>query len=84
MILEADFHFSWIQPYHNDNIQNSEYFHMTLTFDLYLTLTVSLTFDHDDLKKLTFFKILIFFEVTWRKNVTSYVKRRVAYRSAIL
>ena len=74
MILEADFHFSWIQPYHNDNIQNSEYFHMTLTFDLYLTLTVSLTFDHDDLKKLTFFKIFIFFEVTWRKNVTSYVK----------
>ena len=27
---------------------------------------------------------LIFFKVTWRKNVTWYVKRRVVYRSAIL
>ena len=61
-------------PYHNDSIQNSEYFHMTLTFDLYLTLTLRLTFDFDDLKKLTFFNFLIYFEVTWRKNVTSYVK----------
>ena len=48
---------------------------MTLTFDLYLTLTLSLTFDLDGLKKYTFFHFFfIFFEVTWRKNVTSYVK----------
>ena len=31
------------QPYHIDNIQNSENCQMTLTFDLYLTLTLSLT-----------------------------------------
>ena len=79
MILEADFHFSWIQPYHNDNIQNSGYLHMTLTFDLYLTLTLSLTFDLDDLKKLTFF--LKSRDVkTWRRTS----KRMGAYRSAIL
>ena len=47
---------------------------MTLTVDLYLTLTLCLTFDLDDLKKLTFFKFLIYFEVTGRKNVTSHVK----------
>ena len=44
--------------YRNYNIQNSENFQMTLTFDLYLTLTLSLTFDLDDLKKYIF---LIFF-----------------------
>ena len=33
---------------------------MTLTFDLYLTLTLSLTFDFDDLKKYIFFKIIHF------------------------
>ena len=42
------------QPYHIDNIQNSEKIQMTLTFDLYLTLTLSLTFDLDDLKKYIF------------------------------
>ena len=41
--------------YRNYNIQNSENFQMTLTFDLYLTLTLSLTFDLDDLKKYIFF-----------------------------
>ena len=35
---------------------------MTLTFDLYLTLTLSLTFDLDDLKKYIFF---IFFHFLW-------------------
>ena len=47
---------------------------MTLTFDLYLTLTLSLTFDLDDFKKIQFFIFFNFFKVTWRKNVTSYVK----------
>ena len=48
---------------------------MTLTFDLYLTLTLSLTFDLDDLEEIHFFRnYFILFEVTWRKNVTSYVK----------
>ena len=52
------------QPHHIDNIHNSEHFQMTLTFDLYLTLTLSLTFDHDDLKKYIFFSFFfIFFEV---------------------
>ena len=50
------------QPYHIDNIQNSENCQMTLTFDLYLTLTLSLTFDLDDLKKYIFF---IFFHFLW-------------------
>ena len=35
---------------------------MTLTFDLYLTLTLSLTFDLDDLKKYIFFN---FFHFLW-------------------
>ena len=48
------------QPYHIDNIQNSENFQMTLTFDLYLTL--SLTFDLDDLNKYIFFN---FFHFLW-------------------
>ena len=60
--------------YHNDNIQNSENFQMTSTFDLYLSLTLSFTFDLDDLKKYIFFNFFHFLEVTWRKNVTSYVK----------
>ena len=47
---------------------------MTLTFDLDLTLTLRLTFDLDDLKKYIFSFFFILFEVTWRKNVTSYVK----------
>ena len=47
---------------------------MTLTVDLYLTLTLSLTFDLDDLKNFLFFEIFDFLEVTWRENVTSYVK----------
>ena len=62
------------QPYHIDNIQNSENWQMTLTFDLYLTLTLSLTFDLDDLKKYIFFN---FFHFLWShvtQNVTSYVK----------
>ena len=42
---------------------------MTLTFDLYLTLTLSLTWPW------RFEEIIVFtFEVTWRKNVTLYVK----------
>ena len=49
------------QPYHIDNIQNSENFQMTLTFDLYLTLTLSFTFDLDDWKKFIFFNFFIFF-----------------------
>ena len=48
------------QPYHIDSIQNSENFQMTLTFDLYLTLTLSLTFDLDDLEKYIFFEIIHF------------------------
>ena len=64
----ADFHFSSMKRYLNDNIQNSENFYMTLTFDLDLTL--SLTFDLDDLIKYIFFNFL---EVTWRTNVTSIV-----------
>ena len=48
--------------YRNYNIQNSENFQMTLTFDLYLTLTLSLTFDLDDLKKCIFFN---FFHFLW-------------------
>ena len=43
-------------------MQNSENFQMTLTFDLYLTLTLSLTFDLDDFKKYIFF---IFFHFIW-------------------
>ena len=46
--------------YRNYNIQNSENFQMTLTFDLYLTLTLSLTFDLDDLKKCIFFNFFHF------------------------
>ena len=65
-------------------MQNSENFQMTLTFDLYLTLTLSLTFDLDDFKKYIFSFFFILFEVTWRKNVTSYVKRMVAYKRAVL
>ena len=72
--FRSQFLFFINQPYHIDNIQNSENFHMTLTFDLYLTLTLSLTLDLDDLKKYLFSFFFIFFEVTWRKNVTSYVK----------
>ena len=61
-----------MQLYHIDDIQNSENFQMTLTFDLYLTLTLSLTLT---IWRNTFFsKLFILFEVTWRKNVTSYVK----------
>ena len=52
---------------------------MTLTFDLDLTLTLRLTFDLDDLKKTNCF-ICDLFEVTWRKNVTSYVKSETTYR----
>ena len=48
------------QPYHIDNIQNSENFQITLTFDLYLTLTLSLTFDLDDLEKYILFEIIHF------------------------
>ena len=60
------------QPYHIDNIQNSENCQMTLTFDLYLTLTLSLTLT---IWRNTFFSFFfIFFQVMWRKNVTSYVK----------
>ena len=66
--------------YHHYNIQNSENFQMTLTFDLYLTLTLSLTFDLDDLKKTNCFKICDLFEVTWRKNVISYVKSETTCR----
>ena len=44
-----------MQLYHIDDIQNSENFQMTLTFDLYLTLTLSLTFDLDGFKKYIFF-----------------------------
>ena len=57
------------QPYHIDNIQNSENVQMTLTVDLYLTLTLTLTLT---IWRNTLFSF--FFEVTWRKNVTSYVK----------
>ena len=45
-----------------------------------LTLTLRLTFDLDDLKKTNCFKIGDLFEVTWRKNVTSYVKSETTYR----
>ena len=48
--------------YRNYNIQNSENFQMTLTFDTYLTLTLSLTFDLDDLKKYIFSQ---FFHFLW-------------------
>ena len=37
---------------------------MTLTFDLYLTLTLSLTFDLDDFKKIQFFNFFNLFKVT--------------------
>ena len=53
---------------------------MTLTFDLDLTLTLSSSFDLDDLKKQIFFKICEFCEVMWRKSVTSYVKTETTYR----
>ena len=64
----------------DDDLQNSETNYMTLTFDLYLNLTLRLTFDLDDLKKTNCFKICDLFEVTWRKNVTSYVKSETTYR----
>ena len=35
---------------------------MTLTFDLYLTLTLSFTFDLDDLKKLLFYFFIYFWK----------------------
>ena len=73
-IVKADLHFSLIQRFCNVIVQNSEKCHMTLTFDLSLTLTLSLTFDLNDLKKIFCFKIFDFFEVTWRENVTSFVK----------
>ena len=59
------------QPYHIDNIHNSEKFQMTLTFDLYLTLTLSLTFDLDDLKKCIFFNFVHFLwsHVTQKRDV---------------
>ena len=41
---------------------------MTLTFDLDMTLTMSLTFDLDNFKNTKFNKICDFFEVTWRKK----------------
>ena len=44
-----------MKRYHNDNIKNSETNYMTLTFDLDLTL--SLTYDLDDLRKQIWFKI---------------------------
>ena len=59
------------QPYHIDNIQNSENFRMTLTVDLYLTLTLSLTLTI--WRNYFFPNFLDFLKVTWRKNVTSYV-----------
>ena len=44
---------------------------MTLTFDLYLTLTLSLTFDLDDLKKYIFFHFchFIWSHVTQKRDV---------------
>ena len=36
-------------------------FQMTLTVDLYLILTLSLTFDLDDLKKFIFFQLFSFY-----------------------
>ena len=57
---------------------------MTLTFDLHFTLTLSLTFDLDDLRKQILFKICEFCEVMWRKSVTSYVKRRPRTECALL
>ena len=53
---------------------------MTLTFDLDLTLTLRLTFDLDDLKKTNCLKNCDLFEVTWRKNVTSYVISETTFR----
>ena len=57
--FRSRFQFFINQPYHINNIQNSENFQMTLTFDLYLTLI--LTFDLDDLKKYIFFNFFYFF-----------------------
>ena len=48
---------------------------MTLTFDLYLTLTLSLTFDLDDLKKYIFFEIIHF--------VWSHVQKRHSIRNVL-
>ena len=44
---------------------------MTLTFDLYLTLTLSLTFHLDDLKKFIFFNFIDVFlsHVTYKGDV---------------
>ena len=52
--FRSQFPFFINQLYRIDNIQNSEHFQVTLTFDLYLTLTLSLTFDLDGLKKYIF------------------------------
>ena len=41
---------------------------------------LTLTFDLDDLKNTNCFKICDLFEVTWRKNVTPYVKSETTYR----
>ena len=73
------------QPYHIDNIQNSENCQMTLTFDLYLTLTLSLTFDLDDLKKYIFF---IFFHFLWshvtqKRDVVRQTDGRIQNRRSI-
>ena len=51
------------QLYHIDIIQISKKIQMTLTFDLYLTLTLSLTFDLDDLKKTNCLQNCDLFEV---------------------
>ena len=70
--FRSRFSFFIIQLYHNENIQNSHHFHMTLTFYLDLTLTLNLTLDLEDWKNISFIPNIWFLEVTWRKNVTSY------------
>ena len=71
-----------MKRYHNDNIKNSETNYMTLTFDLDLTL--SLTYDLDDLRKQIWFKICELCDVMWRKSVTSYIKQRPRTECALL
>ena len=61
---------------------------MTLTFDLYLTLTLSLTFDLDDLKKYIFFRNYSFClksgdVKTWRRTSKSegHLQKRYSVRN---
>ena len=80
--FRSQFPFFINQLYHIDNIQNSENFQMT--FDLYLSLTLSLTFDLDGQVMAHYVIFNDFFKVTWCQIVANQPEVSVTSGSKVM